>query len=139
MRQAYLANTDRTSIRVRLSEHRAYLNLKSTDSLIVREEFEYEIPPADARHMLSTLCDPQQIVKTRHYVRYADALWMIDEFHELNKGLVVAEIELRNPTENIEKPAWLGPEITEFSRYYNQFLAKRPYSTWTEAEREVVT
>ena len=43
MRQAYLANTSKSSIRVRLSDDKAFLNIKSVSSLIEREEFEYPI------------------------------------------------------------------------------------------------
>ena len=93
MRQGYFATTEKASIRVRISDDRAFLNFKSTDSLVEREEFEYEIPQTDAQRMLATMCIDQQIEKTRHYVTYAGNLWMIDEFHDLNAGLVVAEIE----------------------------------------------
>ena len=139
MSQGYFATTGKASIRVRISDNKAYLNIKSTDSLIEREEFEYEIPQNDGKRMLSTLCIDEQIEKSRHYVPYADNLWLIDEFHGLNSGLIVAEIELGNPTDNIEKPPWIGDEITQFVRFYNHFLVRHPYSSWSEEERAIVT
>ena len=137
MRQAYFATTNKVSIRIRISDTRAFLNFKSTHSLAEREEFEYEVPTADGLRMLSSLCDKEQIVKTRHYIEHAGNTWMVDEFLELNQGLVVAEIELKNRTQTIEKPPWLGVEVTQIPRYYNHFLAQKPYISWSESERNI--
>jgi CYTH domain-containing protein len=54
----------------------------------------------------------------------------VDEFLGENKGLVVAEIELKDVKEDFEKPDWLGQEVTGDKRYYNSALTKKPYSTW---------
>ena len=123
-----------TSVRVRIEGDAAFLNIKSREAGPSRQEFEYEIPLADARALLA-LCVGGKIDKHRHYVQHAGHLWEIDEFHGDNAGLVVAEIELGSVDEMFAKPDWLGVEATHAQRYYNLALASRPYAQWREDER----
>ena len=123
-----------TSVRVRIEGESAFLNIESREAGPSRQEFEYEIPLADARALLA-LCVGGRIDKHRHYMQHAAHLWEIDEFHGDNAGLVVAEIELGSVDEAFAKPAWLGAEATHAQRYYNLALASRPYSQWREDER----
>ena len=123
-----------TSVRVRIEGESAFLNIKSREAGPSRQEFEYEIPLADARTLLA-LCVGGKIDKRRHYVQHAGHLWEIDEFHGDNAGLVVAEIELGSVDEDFAKPDWVGAEATHAQRYYNLALASRPYSQWCEDER----
>jgi CYTH domain-containing protein len=60
--------------------------------------------------------------------------WEIDEFHGENTGLVVAEIELQHEMQTIEKPEWIGEEVTNDKRYYNACLVSAPYTTWTKPQ-----
>lgn len=131
-----LVNTGamRASVRVRLEGEQARLNIKSRELGIRRQEFEYAIPVADAKALL-TLCVGGLVEKTRHYVQHAGHLWEIDEFHGSNAGLVVAEIELQEADETFVHPDWLGVEATHAPRYYNLALADRPFSQWREDER----
>ena len=118
-----------TSVRVRIEGESAFLNIKSREAGPSRQEFEYEIPLADARALLA-LCVGGKIDKRRHYVQHAGHLWEIDEFHGDNAGLVVAEIELDHADEAFERPDWLGSEVTDDPRYYNLALASHPYTRW---------
>ena len=122
------------SVRVRIEGEAAFLNIKSREAGPSRQEFEYEIPLADARALLA-LCVGGKIDKHRHYVQHAGHLWEIDEFGGENAGLVVAEIELGSVDEVFAKPDWLGVEATHAQRYYNLALASRPYSQWCDDER----
>ena len=54
----------------------------------------------------------------------------MDEFHGENEGLVVAEVELKDPAEPFARPPFLGREVTGDARYYNSQLMRRPYRTW---------
>ncbi|MGR8947393.1 MAG: CYTH domain-containing protein [Gammaproteobacteria bacterium] len=135
IRQAYLANTANASIRIRVSDNRAHINLKSTHSLMAREEYDYEIPLAEGTQMMERLCEGYMISKTRHHVIHREQLWEIDEFHAHNKGLIVAEIELDSAAQNVQIPPWLGVEVTDFPRFYNHWLSKRPFCLWREDER----
>lgn len=124
----------KASVRVRIEGDAAYLNIKSRELGRVRQEFDYGIPVEDARALLG-LCVGGVVEKRRHLVRHAGHLWEVDEFLGDNAGLVVAEIELSDPAERFEMPAWAGREVTDVPRYYNLALASCPWSQWTDAER----
>ena len=130
MRQGYLAGSARASIRVRIAGTEAHLNIKSARLGVERDEFEYPLPIDDAEKILSTLAVGPLLAKTRHYLRHADHVWEIDEFHAENAGLIVAEIELDEPDEGFARPSWLGREVSDDPRYYNVNLVTHPYSRW---------
>ena len=128
--QGYLANTDKGSIRIRISNDKATLNIKSATPEITRMEFEYSIPGIDATAMLEALCLLPLIEKTRHLVQFDGHTWEIDEFRGENTGLVIAEIELDDLNAGFAKPAWLGKDVSNDPRYYNVYLIEQPYSRW---------
>lgn len=130
IRQGYLGKIDKASVRVRIQDDRANLNIKSATLGMRRMEYEYEIPLAEAEEMLEHLSGKPQIDKTRYIVEQAGHTWEIDEFYGDNEGLLVAEVELSSEDETFEKPAWLGEEVTEDPRYYNVNLAKHPFKDW---------
>lgn len=129
-KQGYLSGSPLSSVRVRISDSHAWLNIKSTTIGTHRQEFEYEIPLADANTILDDLCHKPLIEKTRHFVYRGAHVWEIDEFMGDNAGLIVAEIELSQIGESFEKPDWLGMEVTEDLRYYNNNLTKHPFKDW---------
>ncbi len=142
MAQGYLndlgvvtGGAQKASVRVRIEGEDAFLNIKSAQAGRQRLEFEYPVPVEEARQLLD-LCVGGRVRKQRHYVRHGGHLWEIDEFEGDNAGLVVAEIELDAVDEVFERPDWLGAEVTDLPRYYNLALADRPWSTWTDAERD---
>jgi adenylate cyclase len=128
--QGYLAGNERSSVRVRVADDRAWLNIKGATLGVERLEFEYAVPLDEAREMLSRLCVGHRVEKTRHFVPAGAHTWEIDVFEGDNAGLVVAEIELSQPDEAFARPEWLGAEISEDPRYYNVYLAEHPYSGW---------
>ncbi|MGZ8929572.1 MAG: CYTH domain-containing protein [Methylosarcina sp.] len=129
-KQGYLSSLATSSIRIRVSDNHAWLNIKSATIGTQRHEYEYEIPLTDANELLNTLCKKPLIEKTRHFVANNNKIWEIDEFEGENSGLIVAEIELAEPEESFIKPTWLGTEVTGDLRYYNNNLAVLPYSKW---------
>ena len=131
-RQGYLSSQPTSSIRVRISDDHAWLNIKTATIGTHRHEYEYEIPMTDANEILNNLCRKPLIEKTRHFVTDDAHLWEIDEFEGDNQGLIVAEIELDETGQSFSKPPWLGLEITADLRYYNNNLAIHPYSEWRE-------
>lgn len=131
-RQGYLSSQATSSIRVRTSNAHAWLNIKTATIGTHRHEYEYEIPLADANEILNNLCRKPLIEKTRHFVTDDNNLWEIDEFEGDNQGLIVAEIELDETGQSFSKPSWLGLEVTEDLRYYNNNLAAHSYSEWRE-------
>lgn len=129
-RQGYLSSLPTSSIRVRVCDQQAWLNIKSATIGNQRHEYEYEIPLSDAEQILNNLCGKPLIEKTRNFVFDSGNLWEIDEFEGENQGLIVAEIELEETDQPFVKPSWLGLEVTDDLRYYNNNLVLHPYSKW---------
>lgn len=129
-KQGYLSSQPTSSIRVRISDQNAWLNIKSATIGNSRLEFEYEIPINDAELIIATLCGKPLVEKTRYFIPIDNHVWEIDEFEGDNIGLIVAEIELQESGEFFSKPDWLGEEVTQDLRYYNNNLAKHPYKNW---------
>lgn len=132
-RQGYLGGTH-CSVRVRVRDRAADLNIKPLVLAVSRSEFEYPIPVDDAEQMLDELCVQPLIEKRRHFLDYAGHTWEIDEFEGANTGLVVAEIELEREDESFQAPPWLGKEVSHDLRYYNVRLVEHPYSEWADAD-----
>lgn len=133
MRQGYLSTAGgRASIRVRLDEQEARLNIKAAVVGSARAEYDYGVPPEEAQEILDTLC-VGRIDKTRHIVERDGFTWEIDEFHGDNAGLIVAEIELDAVLQDFPRPSWLGREVTDEHRYYNHSLALKPFRSWDGA------
>jgi adenylate cyclase len=135
MHQGYLCNNHQSSVRIRIEDQSANINIKSMTVGISRAEYEYSIPVDEAAELLATLCKKPQIQKERYLVNHADKLWEIDVFAGDNEGLVVAEIELESEDEAIELPEWIDKEVSHHDRYYNMRLTSYPYSQWSEAEK----
>ncbi len=131
-KQGYLSSQPTSSIRVRIAGNQAWLNIKSATIGTHRLEFEYGIPIHDAEEIISTLCRKPLIEKIRHFVPYGGFIWEIDEFKGDNQGLIVAEIELPEIGMAFIKPPWLGAEVTDELRYYNNNLVTHPYNKWSK-------
>lgn len=120
--QGYLA-ADPASVRIRIQDGAATLTIKGEAEGLVRDEFEYRIPLADAEAMLR-LCPEPPIVKKRHEIVHAGKLWQVDVFEGALSGLVIAEIELEHADEVITLPDWIGREVTYDRRYRNSSLIR---------------
>lgn len=128
-KQAYLNEKGDNTVRVRIEGENAKLTIKGKSSNISRLEFEYDIPMEDAE-ALFTLAKTPIVEKYRYKIMYAGNCWEVDEFLGLNRGLVVAEIELESETQSFEKPDWIGMEVSGDKRYTNANLARKPYCEW---------
>jgi len=141
IKQAYLSKSPATT-RIRLREwvrdngivdYKAYLTVKSPRIGISCEEFEYEIPYDDGLKIFA-LCNIEVVEKTRHVFWHAQyQMWEVDEFHGLNEGLILAEIEADNvddmfsaepeTIETMTLPTWIRKEVSDDPRYTNSYLA----------------
>ena len=130
-KQGYLTQAGSSSVRVRKEGDKANLNIKSAEMGIQRQEFEYPIPLDEADELLDLFC-PRTVSKTRYEVIFAGKTWEIDVFEKDNQGLIVAEIELDSADEVFELPPWIGDEVSAEARYYNNELARNPYSEWAD-------
>lgn len=122
--QGYLS-TGPTTVRVRLSDDarspRGWLTVKGPGKL-ERDEFEYSIPPQDAREMLA-LCE-FKLEKVRREITIGSHVWEVDEFLGPHSPLWMAEVELQSADEAFELPSWAGEEVTQDSRFANAKMAK---------------
>ncbi|WP_423820923.1 L,D-transpeptidase family protein [Salinisphaera sp. SPP-AMP-43] len=128
--QGYLNASGKASVRVRIEDGTANLNIKAAQVGSARAEYEYAIPLDEAREILDNLSLTMPVEKTRYWVLHAGHTWEIDVFEGANAPLIVAEIELDDPEAEFEHPPWLGAEITDDVRYYNHALAFHPYNEW---------
>lgn len=136
IRQGYMACKGAT-VRIRLRDDKAYLTIKgpSRNGGMSRFEFEREILVEEADEMFK-LCVGGVIDKTRWIVPYEGHIFEVDEFHGINDGLLVAEVELKTEDEHFEKPPFLGPEVTGNRHFYNSHLLVNPYPQWRETVPE---
>jgi adenylate cyclase len=62
--------------------------------------------------MLSTICADDTLEKERFFVEDAGATWIVDVYGGILNGVVIAEIELKQETEALILPTWVGKEVT---------------------------
>ncbi|WP_028762931.1 CYTH domain-containing protein [Shewanella colwelliana] len=129
--QGYLSSVPERTVRVRVKGDKGFLTIKGigNESGASRYEWESEIPVSEAQELLK-ICEPGVIDKTRYLVEHENHLFEVDEFYQSNQGLTVAEVELTTEAQTVNKPSWLGEEVTGDTRYYNSILMKQPYTTW---------
>ena len=120
--QGYISREKTGTVRVRITDDKAYLTIKGKPAVghFARYEWEKEIDVIDAQELMK-LCQGTIIDKTRWIVPATEKglKWEVDEFHGKHKGLVVAEIELESEEQMVELPAFVGKEVTDDPRYYN--------------------
>jgi len=127
--QGYLSSAKERTVRVRREGERAVLTVKGPTRGVVRAEFEYPIPLADAVAMFE-LCEKPLIEKVRHAEQHGGRTWEIDVFGGDNTGLVVAEVELAGENDHVDVPAWAIREVSDDPRYFNANLVANPYTSW---------
>lgn len=134
--QGYLTTGTGVTVRARVADSKGFLTIKGQHDGISRLEFEYPIPVEEAQQILETLCQKPLVRKKRYRVKHKKDTWEIDEFCDENEGLVLAEIELESKDQQIEKPPWLGREVSHLNRYYNASLITYPFNTWKESDKK---
>jgi len=130
MRQGYLCVDPGRTVRVRVAGDQAWLTIKGASSGAARAEYEYPLPLTEANRLLDDLCLQPIIDKTRHLVPHEGLVFEVDVFHGENTGLVLAELELEREDAPVLLPGWIGREVTGDERYFNAYLARRPFRSW---------
>ena len=132
IRQGYISREKTGTVRVRITDDKAYLTIKGKPAAghFARYEWEKEIDVQEAEELMK-LCQGTVVDKTRWIVPAETVdnlqltvdnlqlIWEVDEFHGKHEGLVVAEIELDNEEQSFEIPNFIGNEVTHDPRYYN--------------------
>ncbi|MBO4499396.1 MAG: CYTH domain-containing protein [Bacteroidaceae bacterium] len=136
IKQGYIAHQNGNSVRIRISDKEALLTIKgpSDDKGMSRYEWNHHIELEEGLELIA-LCGDNLIEKSRYLVHSGPHVFEVDEFHGVNEGLVVAEVELQSETDAFEKPDFIGREVTGDRRYYNYHLLHCPYSSWNEDAR----
>ena len=131
--QGYIASGNGRTVRVRIRGDKGYLTIKgpSDHAGLARFEWEKEITLAEAKALM-TICEPGIIEKTRWLVPSEDGkhTWEVDVFEGENEGLIMAEIELESEDDVVEKPAFIGKEVTGDRRFYNSHMRRYPFRLW---------
>lgn len=129
--QGYLCSR-RVTARVRLCDDKGVLTFKgkSRDGGLSRFEWEREIPFGVAERLLAR-CNGV-VDKVRHIAEYEGHTFEIDEFKGANEGLILIEVELSGCNERVVLPPWCGDEVTGERCFYNSFLSKNPFRSWTK-------
>lgn len=135
IQQGYLSTGGNSTVRIRILGDNAVLTIKSKSkkNSISRNEWEYVIPLEEGMEM-AKLVVSGLIKKERYIVPVGKHFYEVDVFHDDNEGLVIAEIELSSECELFERPEWLGKEVTRNKRYYNSFIARKPYKKWKKKD-----
>ena len=128
-RQGYLSSVKERVVRVRTIGDQGFLTIKGITEGLTRLEFEYDVPLDDAISLLG-LCEEPIIEKNRCKIALGGLVWEVDEFFGDNAGLIVAEVELEDESQTLEKPSWIGEEVSGDPRYFNSNLIKSPYTKW---------
>lgn len=126
LRDGLLARFAGGKVRIRRSDNRATVTIKSSRTGIRRLEYEYDISRADAEEMLTSLCEGRLMEKTRHFVPHDGMTWLIDVYEGALTGLVIAEIELERENQTFSLPSWVGREVTSDPRFRKGNLQSNP-------------
>lgn len=131
IKQGFLNSNKKRVVRVRIIDSKGYITVKglSSEDGTTRYEWEKEILIEEANSLLN-LCEEGVVEKKRFFVKAGNHIYEIDEFKNMNEGLIVAEIELNSVDESFEKKTWLGVEVTGIAKYYNSELSKHPFTKW---------
>ena len=120
--QGYISREKTGTVRVRITDDKAYLTIKGKPAAghFARYEWEKEIDVKEAEELMK-LCQGTIIDKTRWIVPATEERlkWEVDEFHGKHDGLVVAEIELASEDQIVALPTFIGKEVTDDPQYYN--------------------
>ena len=120
--QGYISREKTGTVRIRITDDKAYLTIKGKPAAghFARYEWEKEIDVQEAKELMQ-LCQGSIIDKTRWIVpaKEEGLKWEVDEFHGKHAGLTLAEIELTSEEQAVEKPDFVGEDVTSDPRYYN--------------------
>ena len=125
LRQGYLVDDGRLSVRVRIAPSSATLTVKAGEGL-ARTEVTAAITAAEA-HALWPLTDGRRIHKHRVRLPLPDGLVAeVDRYHGDLDGLHTVEVEFTDEAAAAAfvPPPWFGEELTHENRWTNAALAR---------------
>lgn len=127
IRQGYLLNDERLSLRVRITDDsQAEITAKSADPQLIRDEITVPVSVATAKRLMN-FARGTVLEKERHHVPVGTSIVEVDEFIA-PRGLRLAEIELKKADQPIPHADWIGREVTGDPAFYGATLAAAPFS-----------
>lgn len=129
MKQGYLSVDPARTVRIRIVGDKAFLTVKGKSEGIKRIELEYKIPIHEAEGLMK-MCLDFPVGKTRYLEEKSGLVWEIDVFGGENRGLVLAEVELKYEDQQVDLPVWIEKEVSEDKCYFNSWLSQHPFSEW---------
>jgi CYTH domain-containing protein len=132
IRDGLIAAYEGRKVRVRISGDVATVAVKGPRTGIARPEFEYEIPIPDAERMFSTVCGDQILEKQRFFVQEAGLTWHVDVYGGILQGVVLAEVELKQESQELILPSWIGKEVTGDSFYRKINMRERAQKAYRQ-------
>lgn len=121
IKQGYICIEKGKQVRVRIYKTNSEICIKYTDKLI-RDEFEYEIPMADAKAIYAKC--KYTLEKIRTSFKIGEETYDFDQFPN---GMSWIEVEFKSmkALNKWKKPNWIGKEITGVSKFSNITLSKK--------------
>ena len=118
-----IGSSNHWTSRIRLVDKRAILTMKGKRSGASAMELEWDIATDLAIEIIALKVVPY-VEKTRYYWEGSDGLvWEVDEFEGGLAGLILAEVELLDESQEVVMPEWLGMELTGLLNWSNSSLA----------------
>lgn len=97
-------------------------------------KLKYKISDKDAESLLIRTND-YMIRKTRYTIPFNDYKIELDQYHNENEGLWLAEINPSDShTELRDLPDWISNEVTQDRHYQDAYLDSCPYKEWIYIE-----
>ncbi len=131
IKQGFLNTDPERTVRIRVKGKKAFITVKGKSSKdgLERLEWEKEINIQEAENLFP-LCENQPIEKIRHEIKEKNHVFEVDEFLGENKGLILAEVELKSKDEKMMLPKWILKEVTGNLKYYNSYISQNPFKNW---------
>lgn len=119
-----ISNSESFTSRIRITQDKCTLTLKGKRNHASAIELEWEIESSLAENIAASNDFPH-VEKVRFCWAGEDGLvWEVDEFEGGLAGLILAEVELENETQEVVLPKWLGMELTGLHSWSNAALAQ---------------
>lgn len=126
IQQGYLAIDEGNVFRVRITDDgllkTAWQCFKAGRTAIGTPEYQQEISLITAGEMIKH-CRQREIIKQRFHVPHEAVVFEVDVFIGSLEPLVLIEMELASPNQQVSLPEWIGEEVTDRFEYSNALLA----------------
>lgn len=118
-------------VRINSDSEGKFIDARLEVKLHATDEGAPELPPAYLTEEVAIQClglaKGGAIAKFRHYVRYGELLFHVDQFVGRHAPLVIIELEHENPASITRDmlPPWVGDEVSGDPQYNNVAIAQR--------------